>query len=373
MASRGPQRSSGDRADRAVSHPSAASGPTTVEQSPDRGREDAASAEIQPDVKLLAALDSFAEMLRRRPLDRRAVAKEIARVKTMVHEAAPEEAALALIAMLETGEDHATDLRFFVGPEGVMEETPTFRTALLDLLGQTDPGLSADYARRVLKETASADEYALGLRNVAWADPGGRFTEELRQGFRAMLARPTWTAAPSTGFLEAFDLAVATGAVEEVATLIPPQAGDAPEHPVTRAAFVALDRLMLSDPASVVAWWQRNPDALSGAPDYRASLLSRLDVRDPAQEQILSSYLLRQDHGPGELAYFTRLFPNGNFFTGYRLVTGAVDGTGNVAARDQATVEILQEWLQRPEFESRRPELAAMVARLQSFAAPAGP
>jgi hypothetical protein len=289
----------------------------------------------------------------------------------MVHEASPDEAAQALIALLETGEDHPTGLNFLVGAEGVMDETPTLRTALLDFLGQTDPRLSADYARRLLGQTGSSDEYALALRNLAWTDPDGRLIEELREAFRTMLAHPEWQEEPTRGFLEAFDLAVVTGAVGEVAALIPAATGgDTGEAPATRAAFIALDRLMLTQPGKVLAWLGENPSAFGQAPSYRASLLSRLDVSVPAQRELLARYLQRGDHGPGELDYFARIFPNGNFFTGFRLVTSPADSTVNMPARDRATLAVLREWVARPEFAARRADLEAVITRLESMTPP---
>jgi hypothetical protein len=188
-----------------------------------------------------------------------------------------------------------------------------------------------------------------------------------------MLDRQSWQDNPSDGFLEAFDLAVVTGAAGEVAALLPPEDRTMEESPVARAAFVALDRLMLANPGAVMDWLAANPAGLDGRPGYRASLFSRLDVRVPAQQALLAEYLLRPDHGPDELPYFTAIFPNRNFFTGFRLVTPVWDNAGAIAPRDEATLAVLREWITQPQFAGRRAALETMISRLEKFTEPAGP
>lgn len=293
----------------------------------------------------------------------------LADLKAAVHAVSPDEAARQLIEMLESGIDQATGLEFIVGAEGVMDETPTLRTALLDLLGQTDPYMSADYARQILATTNSPDEYALALRNLAWTNRGGALDAELRGYFEQMVGRTDWSADPSDGFLEAFDLAVGTKAV---AALIPsitnPGAGDGGQHR-SDAAFLALDRIMISDPDAVVAAFRANPDLLAEAPTHRASLLSRLDVSQPGQSNLLREYLLRSDVSPDEMEYFTSIFPNGNRVVGHRLVTSDEPGgsAADVALVDRATLGTLTSWLNDPQMAPRRKEIQAMVTRVQGF------
>lgn len=326
-----------------------------------------------PDTVLRCRLQSFADVLRRGAGNRQEVLLEFQRLKEIVHRTEPHAAALALVDDLKSGEDHATGLGFVIGAEGVMDETPTFRTALVDLLGQTDPQLSADYSRELLRVTDSSDEYALAMRNVAWADPDGRFSEELRGAFRTMLGRADWAADPTTGFLEAFDLAVVTGEVEETAALIAPAGAMGPERPVERAAFVALDRLMLSQPSTVITWLQTDPHALAQSPFYRASLLSRLDITMPEQEALLASYLQRVDRTAEEKEYFTQIFPNGNSFTGYRLVSDPTATPGSMPLRDSGTLAVLQRWAAQPEFVAQRAELHAIIQRLEAHVHPRNP
>lgn len=284
----------------------------------------------------------------------------------------PSSAARAIVAALESGEDAPTGLGFLVGAGGAMSETPTYRTALLDLLGLVDPRAAARHARDLLRDPAvSPDEYAIALRNLA-NGPREEFpVDELRSAFAAMLAREDWRSAPTNGFLEAFDAAVESSAFAEIAPLIN-DPGDAAESPVGRAAFIAADRIMLSDPPSVVAAFRGDPQILASAPFHRASLLSRLDVREPAQQTLLRDYLLRSDHAPGELDYFLDVFPNGNAFVGYTLITrGAVAGPDMAAISrlDAATANTLRSWISQPAFAARADELRRVLSRLTEPAA----
>ena len=295
-------------------------------------------------------------------------------MRKAVHELPPTTAAATLVAFLESGEDASTGLAFHVGPEGVLAESPTLRTAALDFLGQTDPRMSAETARAILESTSSQDEFALALRNLAWANPNRANDAEIHRYFASMLDREEWLEMPSNGFLEAFDVAVDLSAFTEVASVLrlEDSGGNRVPGPVDRAAFVAADRIMLRNPDAVLAEFQKDPNFLNWAPFHRASLLSRLDVRQPNQKQQLQQYLLETNHAPGELAYFADIFLYGNFFVGPRLVTGAenVGGIAFMAELDRATLQEIESWRKTPDFSSRSTELDKISGRLQRFLNP---
>ncbi len=311
-------------------------------------------------------------------LSHKDVRKRLGDLKAQVHDAPPDAAAASIIAELRTGEDAATGLAYAVGAEGVMEETPSYRTALLDLLGQTDPFLSADYARELMADTASADEYSMALRNLAWANFGGQLDNELRGYFSAMVARDDWRKNPTTGFLEAFDVAVATQSVDQVVNII----GEIPESAtendlllVGGAAFVALDRLIVANPSKLVEAFRSNPQLLSDEPVHRASIMSRLDVRKADQAALLRDYLKKREHGAGELEYFAEIFPNTNYFSSHRLITPWQSGLSisEVDQLDRATVQALTAWLSDPKLSKSAPYLQSIITRLESFTRSSSP
>lgn len=217
--------------------------------------------------------------------------------------------------------------------------------------------------------TNSADEYALALRNLAWTNTSGGLDAELRGHFAQMLGRMDWAGQPTDGFLEAFDVGVAVRAVDALATRITQPAAGEPGERQAEAAFIALDRIMLSDPSTVVAAFRADPAFLSGAPTHRASLLSRLDVRQPEQSRLLREYLLRPDVGAEEMDYFIGIFPNGNRVVGHRLVTADEGGgsAANMALIDHAALGTLGSWVNDPAMAARRSAVQAMITRLEDL------
>jgi hypothetical protein len=322
---------------------------------------------------LLRAFESFLRDLRS-GLSRPDVLARLAALKALVHDADPDVAATALIAALRSGEDAESGLAYVIGEEGVMAETPTYRTALLDLLGQTDPVQSMEYARELMSTTGAPDEYSLALRNLAWANMEGDLDGELQGWFGAMLQRQDWRQSPTPGYLEAFDVAVATGSLSQVSEVIATSPAPEAENEalVGRAAFVALDRLTVADASRVVAAFRRDPSLLSTAPVHRASILSRLDVRQPEQAALIREYLQRNDHGEGELEYFAEIFPNGNYFSSYRLITPWQSGLSmeEMGQLDRATLETFKTWMADPAFAGSRQHLQSVVTRLEEFAQP---
>jgi hypothetical protein len=298
-------------------------------------------------------------------------------LKTQVHDAPPDIAAAAIIAELRTGEDAATGLRYAVGEEGVMSETPSYRTALLDLLGQTDPAQSEKFSRELMANTNLADEYSLGLRNLAWANFGGQLDNELRGYFSAMVARDDWRRNPTSGFLEAFDVVVATQSVDQAVDIFRDVPASAAKEDllVGRAAFVALDRLMVANPSKLVEAFRANPELLSDEPVHRASIMSRLDVRQSDQAALLRDYLKNREHGAGELEYFADIFPNANYFSSHRLITPRQSGLSisEVDQLDRATAQILVAWLSDPELSNSAPFLQSIITRLESFTRSSSP
>lgn len=287
------------------------------------------------------------------------IARRLDSLRTLAHQLPPELAAASLIAFLRSGQDAPTGHEFIVGDEGVLDSSPTLRIAALDHLGQTDPRLSAAFALELFDLNPTSDEYALALRNLAWANPRGRHTPQLRSRFAALLAHPEWLAQPSTGLLEAFDLGVALLAVEEVAAVLrlTPRHGAPLDPALDRAAFIALDRIMLRSPQTFLARLDADPSFLDWAPLHRASLLARIDPRQPAQADTLRAYLLRLPPDSEELTTFAALFPNPHAFEGPRLVTAWESPRLDLPSLDQAARSTLASWLAHPDFALHREAL----------------
>ncbi len=282
----------------------------------------------------------------------------------------PEEvAAAAIVDFLKSGENAPTGLPFRVGADGAMATVPTLRLALLDGLPSLDPLAALEVAREIMDQKTSPDEYALALRNLAWNDLDGDLRDELDRRFTDLLAIP-WLSQPTAGVLEAFDIAVELGDRNTFGTMVEVarQATADANEAVSRAAYISLDRMILRDPGLLDA---TGSGWMDFAPLQRASLLSRLDPSHPGQREILARYLNLPSHGPGELDYFSRIFPNRNFLYGHRLVTAdeASPSLDEVAAADALTLAALSE-MEGSLDGAARETLATIQARLAEFQAP---
>jgi hypothetical protein len=253
-------------------------------------------------------------------------------------------AATAIVDFLKSGKDAPTRLPFVVGPEGVMETTPTLRTALLDLLPSLDPSVALETARGVMDGKKSPDEYALALRNLAWNDADGDLKKELSDRLEQMINVKEWARNPSSGFLEALDAGVEISTKQSFDAIVRlgGEALAASNESLVRASFIALDRMVLRNPSLLVDTYSQDPNMSGLSPDQRASLLSRLDIADPAQRNVFVNYLSSTHHGVGELDYFASLFPNGNYVHGNWLITSG-EFTHSIDSRQKADREVLAE------------------------------
>ena len=157
----------------------------------------------------------------------------------------------------------------------------------------------------------SPDEWAVALRNLASGDssPDGRAL--LEQKTIAMLQYQPWQQNPSVGYLEAFDVAVYLGGTDLLPTLsdLVRQQDPALSH----ASYLALDRLVINNPAAVLGALEAAPDLMQGREATRADYFARADVRDPQQRQVLETYLLNPSLSASELQTFAGIYPNANF------------------------------------------------------------
>jgi len=309
----------------------------STSRQPTRTRETKAASEpattASPDTAIAALIRSTLEKFRANNDPDQA--REILRLLREGIRQGPEDAtAAAILDFLKTGDDALTKLPFVVGPDGMMDTVPSLRTALLDLLPSLDPISALRLARELMDKRTSPDEYALSLRNLAWNDLNGDLRTELTGRFMDLLATP-WLDQPSAGFLESFDIAVEVGGEEVFDKLISLTKGA--DKALNQAAFISIDRMILRDPSLLAA--AADPAWMDFAPKQRASLLSRLDITQPDQRVIFSRYVA-STHAEGELDYFAKIFPNGNYLYGHRLVTtdDATPTIDEVMAKDAAVL-----------------------------------
>jgi hypothetical protein len=299
----------------------------------------------------------------------------IARLREAIRSEADEEAAAAAIAeFLRNGEDVPTGRPFLVGPDGVMAEVPSLRTALLDLLPTLDPAAALEIARTIIRQRQSPDEYALALRNVAWNDQNGDLAGELTQAFDRMLDHSPWLEHPSAGFLESFDVAlqVPSPALFKRISGIAENRPLDQDDPLLHAACMTLDRMILRQPELLSTAWHQNPAWLENAPDQRASLMSRLDLEREDHRAMFLDYLASPRLSAAERELFIALFPNGNYLHGHRLVSSQ-EATPGIAQRQEMDRQTLArlEALAPTAPETARTALEAIRSRLAAYTGPA--
>lgn len=291
----------------------------------------------------------------------------LAELQRALHTVPAGQAALVITQFLDAKSDAATGQEFKLGPGGRLEASPSLRTFLLDQLGQIDPAAAAAYARVILASMDSPDEWALALRNLAKGDPSEEGRKLATGKLQAMLTNTAWQQAPSVGFLEAFDVAVHLHSSELLSTLTDlVRAKD--NQAVAHAAYLALDRLAISDPTPTLTALQANFESMAGREVTRANYFARADVRDPAQLRVVEAYLLNPALTAVELDKFSALYPNANFMVSHNLLTDSTTPSRAwLTGRDQETLNVVRRWQGEPRFERLRPQLQVIEHRLQQF------
>jgi hypothetical protein len=283
-----------------------------------------------------------------------------------------DDAAAEIVRILDSGRDYGTALGFTLEAGGILNEAPTWRVALLDLLGQFSPTLSVEYARKIFDSPRSPDEWALGLRSLGWENLTGEYTEEIRNRFVQMLDRQEWLAKPTAGFFQAFDVAVLLSGPTEFSAMaslmkLQDQRGTAVENGTDHAAFLAMDRIAVRKPGETMAQLAADPQLLDWAPVHRGALVSRADVTDPAQLQALENCLATMALRPQELETFVQLFPNCNGAVTNGLVSAPEDLAFHVdlVGRDQASLAQVNRWIEQNSYPALNSGLQQIASRLR--------
>ena len=281
----------------------------------------------------------------------------------------PAEAAAWIRDFLKSGKDKATGLTFEIGGDHALVQWPTFRTFLIDALQKIDPAAAADISRDILSKPTTADEWALALRNIGLADQSKETNTTLREKTEALINNPAWQAAPSIGYLNAFDVLVHTRAVQStplLSNLI--QRKDRKD--LAHAAFLTLDRIVQRDPVEVLNRLAADKELQQSRPEMAAQQFARADLRDPAQQAIVRSWLLDPARTGTELNSFAGIYPNNNHFVSNNLLTTEPTQSGaDLASHDRAALEILNSWSADPTFTPVKDQLATMISRLNGFVA----
>jgi hypothetical protein len=265
-------------------------------------------------------------------------------------------------AFLATGKDVSTGMAFELG-HGGLEGAPTLRLLLLDVLGQISRKArtadAADVSKEILADKKSSDEWAIALRNLAWHEPQSRAF--LAAKFAEMVRYEQWRTQPSSGFLEAFDVAVFSRQATVMEPLNELLANPLPD--LQRAAAVAMDRLAESAPLEVMQKLNSQPQMFADHPFLRADWFAKADLREPAQRAVFEAYLARTDVSLAEKSKALKALASPGQFISENLIT-APPTVEDDAAREAAILSAATDW-------SRRfPELNAPLGTLRERLSP---
>ena len=280
---------------------------------------------------------------------------------------APAERRQLLGAFFAAKQDADLGGRFAVGADGGLTASPTLRVWLLNELVRLDPAGAAALGRLVLSAMDSPDEWAVALRAVALGDASDGGRSLLKERTLALLGHKPWQQEPTSGYLNAFDVAVHLRD-REFAPVLSGLLRQTNQPALAHAAFLALDRLTMAAPVEFLGALQAQPDALAGREAARAGYFARADVTIPAQRALLEQYLLAPTRSAEEWDAFAATFPNANQFLSNNLLTRqAIPDGATLARRDTATLAVVRQWLADQRFTVRREHLRTLEIRLLEF------
>lgn len=319
------------------------SGPAGTSQSEEHKGAQAIPDPAPNDQSPQAAIFRMFKRLRSGPLN----PGELDGFREMMLSADPTAAMAAIRSFLATGQDARTGEKFEIGKNGEMAGAPTFRVLLIDLHGRIakangspDAGLAA---RALMLSKTSADEWALALRNAAWATP--KDSDYLSAKTRELIGHEPWRLQPSPGYYEAFDVIVYTRNTGFISTLGEMVRGE--DLPLKNTAATTLDRLAAMAPLDVMNFLNANPAELSDKQFLRADYYAKADFTQPAQRSAVEAYLDRQDVDPNAKAkLITALGQPGVFVSDNLLTDSPAPPEEDIPAGQKAALQrAVGDWL----------------------------
>jgi len=329
-----------------------------------------------PDPVLKAELQTLKSRLAQKP-DRETVLRLLQEFMQKAFSANPDTAAAALLEFLRAGEDLSTSLGFVVGEAG-LDEWPTLRAFLLDLLGKIDPEMASRYALdTVIPAKSSTVEYAVSLQ-ILWNHGGAeKPTPELTQAWLGLLKKADWSARPDPAWLESLDFA---SRIPEATPEFLKASTDWLGRPKeafgkAEAAEIVLERMMIRHPGETLSALLDNTQWMNEGrgPAVRASLFARADVTDSGQALSLKSYLQHLQPDGKEAGSFYEAFPCHNYGVAPGL-SGQPDipGAGDIQNMLRADLVLLQGWKNDPSMVVHRPWFDQAIEKIRGILGPKG-
>ena len=291
----------------------------------------------------------------------------LTRLRNLLNSLPPAVASREVQSFLASNKDAPTNLDLTIKPGGRLDDSSSLRVFLLDYLGLVDKQAAGVAAMQILSHYTTPDEWAVSLRNYAWAHPGPDGQDYLKTKAGELLANAAWVKDPTAGFLEAFDTIVYSNDT----TLTPALSAlvrDKDNRAAGHAAYLAMDRLVIDSPTPMLKELVAQPDLMKGRELTRANFVARADLGQPDQRDLVEQYLLDPSRDPQELATFAALYPNMNYMISNNLLTQTPTPTeAMLVQRDRDALKAVEQWQQDPRFKQLQPLLNQMQQRLGVF------
>ena len=315
------QKQEGTR--RSVEAKNQASKPGTVslpkEPPRDLDKEEAKVVIHAPDSTLKAEIQALKDRLIQMP-DGETVLRLLREFMQKAFASNPDAAAAVLLEFLRSGEDLSTSLGFVVGEAG-LDEWPTLRACLLDLLGKIDPEMASRYVlETVIPAKSSTVEYAVSLQ-ILWNYGGAeKATPELTQAWLGLLEKADWSARPDPAWLESLDFASRIPEATPKFLKASTEWLADPENVVERVGGVdlALERMAVRQPVVVMEALIADSSLLGKGRGVfqRSQIFARANLNDAGQQRLLVAYVNGLDPTSREAELFFDQFPCHNFSVG---------------------------------------------------------
>jgi hypothetical protein len=263
-----------------------------------------------------------------------------------------------------------TGLAFEIGDNGSLLGAPDLQTHLADWLGQLSPARAAGLGKIALDKAGtnlSPDLFAIHLRNFARGtspdDPGK--AAFIRRQFNLILDNPDWTQEPTHAVAESMDFAVYLQQGDLVVPLsdfISPDRSPALGH----AAALAVERLFDLTPVDAGASILQTIGEGAINPASRAGFVARLDSGNPAELEILETYIRHPGVNSEEAVTFLRHFPNLNMTLSHNLLSPkiSITNTSSLEQRLNNALQTIRTWISNPDMSHLEQSLADTEARI---------
>jgi len=274
------------------------------------------------------------------------------------------EAASAVAAVLQTGEDTFTFGRFSPGRDGFLRSYPTFRTALLDAIEKLDPVQAVTAGKEILNISENMDEWALSLRILARNIHSTEDRDFFRMKVQELLHKDAWLDQPNFSLLHAFDAAVDDGqlqSIERLGELVTTP----PNRAVGHAAILSVDRIFQKYSSVGASYLIEHPEFLISSTGFRASLMARVNPMEAQEMMSVESYLASQSFSETEKRTFLLSFPNFNSTFSFNLITEPLLLSRSVMReRSVAVYNSMSAWLAENRYPEIENEIHSAVNRL---------